>query len=256
LRRLATLDSGLPAINPRKGLIVVPGILILSTLFAAEPAASALKPADNAKVYVVYVTVVEVDADGNELILFMPKVQTTGNPAGVTVEHVDGRAFEFNCKMTMDGGPALQRTPRDAVNTPVAHKASKSALKKESPVPVPPALAPAPVAQPAAETVAKAETMPVPPAAPRQPEEFSIRTYDVSDLIATEDRLDEVGFAPLIQTLKSVVLPESWAGPATIRPFPSTKSLVIKQNGAGHRAIAEALNGLRPQIIETQPTEK
>lgn len=223
------------AIFPGKGRAVAVTISILLTaLLSGDPTATP-KPA-KPKVYVVYVTVVEVDSDGNETVLFTPKVQTTGNPAGVTVDHADGRSFEFNCQLAAAVSPSLEAPPTAITTLPVS---------KES------------------QPVSAAEILPqsknpglLKPAAPaRKPDEHFVRTYDVSDLLESTDKLTAAEFEPLMQTLKAVALPESWAGKATIRPFASTKSLVIKQTEAGHKAVAAALEELRPRVVEQDKQE-
>ena len=223
--------------------------IILSALLAAEPAPSAPKTAP-AKVYVVYVTVVEVDGDGNETVLFTPKIQTTGNPAGVTVEHVDGRNFEFNCKLATTPPAGLVVPPGDTATRPAAKlEPPKTAAVKAVPASLPGK--PLPVNPLVAEKTGgvKPQAPPQPPVS-RKITEYYVRTYDVSDLIETGDTLTEATFGPLMETIRTVALPDSWSGKATIRPFTSTKSLVIKQNSAGHAAVAAALAELRPRSLE------
>jgi hypothetical protein len=195
---------------------------------AVDPAAPA--NATSPKVYVVYVTVVEVDAEGNETVLFTPKVQTTGQPAGVTVDHIDGRSFEFQCRLAATEKPVLEQIPSLA-------KGSKSAGEDVAPVPT--AIAPANV-EPTKDHSSTER---------RARDVFFVRTYDVSDLLEPTDVVTAADFEPLIQTLKSVAAPESWTGKATIRPFASTRSLVVKQNEAGHKAVAAALHELRPRKL-------
>gem|GEM_PF-6048458 len=207
--------------------------IVMSLLFAAEPVATAPKAAAG-KVYVVYVTVVEVDADGNETVLFTPKVQTTGNPAGTTVGHVDGRSFEFHCEMMLADEPALARP------------AMVAGGQTSSTIPA--------VLVPTAKRVTAATGARGPSQTPaaRPSEEFYMRTYDVSELIDTPENepVSEADFAPLIRTIKTFAEVEGWTGKATIKPFISTKSLVIKQNAAGHQAVAAAIKKLKPKQNE------
>lgn len=217
-------------------------------ILAADPV-SVSKPAAKSKVYLVYVTVVEVDEEGNETILFTPKVQTTGNPAGVTVEHVDGRTFDFNCKLTR-GAPSGLEQPG---TVQVTGKPNRPSATKPAAGGTAPALVPATEARPIAEASKPAPS--VAAAVPNQPsrgaDEYFVRTYDVSDLLEQTENLADADFAPLMQTLKAIAVPESWTGKATIRSFPSTKSLVIKQNEAGHKAVVSALAELRPRSLDT-----
>ena len=206
--------------------------LMLAALLGADPAPAAKEA--KTKVYVVYVTVVEVDADGNETVLFTPKVQTTGDPAGVTVDHADGRSFEFNCQLAAGGVPPLERPPGATATGPAATANAVPPSSGES----------------------RAKPAPAEPTA-RKADDFFVRTYDVSDLLESTDKLTPAEFEPLIQTLKTVAVPQGWPSQATIRPFISTKSLVIKQNSAGHKAVAAPLAELRPRVAEqVKPVKK
>ncbi len=190
----------------------------LSALLSGDPgpAAPLPKPLPE-KVYVVYVTVVEVDAEGNETVLLTPKVQTTGNPAGATAQLSDGRQFEFRCDFTK----TVTENPRVPKLAKVSRNAAANGLE----------------ATPAAASGS----------ADPKVDEYLFRTYDVSALMEYERELTPEDFEPLIQTLKAVAAPESWQGKATIRPFVSTKSLVIKQTAAVHKEVAEALQELKPK---------
>lgn len=219
--------------------------LLLSALLGAEPATPS--KAAGSKVYVVYVTVVEIDAEGKETIVFTPKVQTTGAPAGITVDHADGRSFEFNCKLAAEG-PSLERA--GAAVSSAKRKAARPVLKQKMQASAPEALTPASDSRPGPTLVPQEKTAPPATGTPRKADEIYVRTYDVSDLIEAADPVTDADFAPLIQTVKTVAVPEHWTGKAAIRPFTSTKSLVIKQNDAGHKAVARALEELRPKTIE------
>jgi hypothetical protein len=259
--------------------------MLVSTLFAADAPKAA-----PAKVYVVYVTVVEVDAEGNETVLFTPKVQTTGDPAGATIEHVDGRSFEFNCKMAASPEPPLERTPDTSAKKPflltvgsTERKSSKPGLgldqpgfanrdvkaaSKEKPAyqSLSRALHNAPAKMVSAAGSRRYENTPTekhspllpsplphggegtkPKAAARPVGDYFVRTYDVSALLdePANKPLTEDHFAPVIQTIKAFAEVETWDAPAAIKPFTSTKSLVVKQTAAGHDAVAETLESLK-----------
>lgn len=229
---------------------------LLLTLLSAGPAPVTTAPkAMKSKVYVVYVTVVEIDADGTETVLFTPRVQTTGNPAGVTVDHVDGRSFEFHCQLDAAPANSLKIPQGTPIGVSAANKTDRPVAKKEVPT-VPTETIPVPPSPPlGSKTITTEKPAATRAAVSRHPKEFFIRTYDVSDLIEqpqgeNPDSATPSAYAPLIQTLKAVAVPESWSGRATIQPFPSTKSLAIKQNEAGHQAVARALAELRPRKIE------
>lgn len=89
---------------------------------------------------------------------------------------------------------------------------------------------------------------PQPPEATRIPvDEWRILVYDVSDLIQ-KSATGQPDFAPLLKQVQQQIVPKSWStqgGQGTIRGFDSTLSLVIRQNNAGHAAIAEYLQQLR-----------
>lgn len=230
--------------------------LLLSTLLGAEPAPAASAPkAAKSKVYIVYVTVVEVDDDGNETVLFTPRVQTTGNPAGVTVDHVDGRSFEFNCKLASVEANTLERPPEPRSTAPAPPRSQPPLGKKDIPTLASGNVVAPTELRPTAEIVATAKSAPAAPPVSRKVDEFFVRTYDVADLIEQSvseksDAAADSDFAPLIKTLKAVAAPEGWSGKATIRPFASSKSLAIKQNEAGHKAVTQALEELRPRKID------
>jgi hypothetical protein len=190
----------------------------LSALLSGDPslAAPAPKPLPK-KVFVVYVTVVEVDAEGNETVLLTPKVQTTGSLAGATVQLNEGRLFEFRCEF-------INSIAENSKLPKLAKVTGNSATNA-------PATIPAAVTKTAAPKI----------------DEYLFRTYDVSELMEFERELTAEDFEPLIQTLKTIASPESWQGKATIRPFVSTKSLVIKQTAAVHKEVAEALKELSPK---------
>jgi hypothetical protein len=224
--------------------------ILLTALLSADPAkASPPRPA-KAKVYVVYVTVVEVDADGNESVLFTPRVQTTGDPAGVTVNHTDGTTFEFNCKLAASDEPALERIPMlpgsKPAGDPSASKASHDEWYARSPKRSKSRDATEPQREVTSTEKAASEFRSVGPTA----DVYFVRTYDVSEMLETRENATEEDFGPLIQTLKNLAAPDSWTSKTTIRPFPSTRSLVVKQNDAGHKAVAAALEKLHPSKEE------
>jgi hypothetical protein len=84
------------------------GLSLLTALLGAEnPAAVGppLKVASPAtttakqKHYVVQIKLIEVDEQGRETVLGTPQVKTTGGNAGVSVDHADGRHFEFTINL-------------------------------------------------------------------------------------------------------------------------------------------------------------
>lgn len=90
------------------------------------------------------------------------------------------------------------------------------------------------------------------------PNEYSVKTYVVADLVSMDegDGTSKPDFEPIIERIKSTVHPESWdrkEGAATIRPFNSTSSLVVRQTASGHRAVERLLAKMRqekPRVIE------
>lgn len=226
-------------------------LLLLAAVISADaaPPVQVTKP-PRVKAYVVYVTVVELDEDGNETVVFTPKVQTTGSPAGVTVDNADGRRFEFKCQLADAEHPRLESPPLVApavAAPPPSRPLTKTAKPKTS--------SPAPVSQSSPITavnrneIAKGK----PAASTSKPEELFMRTYDVTELLGFSGEAQETDFAPLIQTIQRLAAPASWNDKASIKPFTSTKSLVVKQTAAGHRAVAAALADLK---VGSQEKEK
>lgn len=104
------------------------------------------------------------------------------------------------------------------------------------------------------------EKAPADESAPRLPDAptsgYRVQVYDVADLVPGGDRQNP-DFQPLIERLQSRVLPESWdrrGGAATVRGFASTLSLVVRQDAAGHAAVAKFLAELRRKADESQKT--
>lgn len=82
------------------------------------------------------------------------------------------------------------------------------------------------------------------------PEDFIIKTYDVADLVdLTENGMAD--FDPLIGRIKSSVMPSSWErkeAVATIRPFNSTMSIVVRQTSLGHAGVDRFLEKMRREM--------
>ncbi len=94
---------------------------------------------------------------------------------------------------------------------------------------------------------------PVTPATPTPtPARWQIQVYPVADLVGnTPDGKPD--FERLIARLEREVAPKSWAkagGEGSIRVFQSTESLVIRQDAAGHAAIAKLLEACRQEATK------
>lgn len=79
--------------------------VILAVAFGTEePAGPSSKEAPPAtktsRHFVIQVKLVEVDESGRETLLAEPRLKTTGGNAGISVDHPDGRRFEFTVRMT------------------------------------------------------------------------------------------------------------------------------------------------------------
>ena len=95
------------------------------------------------------------------------------------------------------------------------------------------------------------------PRALRRAGELQSRVYSVADIIApipgNDDKAavaepTETDYQPLIKLIQETVAPLSWDevnGPASMRPYCDTRSLVVRQTQAAHDEIATLLSQLR-----------
>lgn len=266
-----------------------------------------LKAAAKAKHYLVQIKLIEVDEQGRETVLGTPQLKTTGGNAGLSIDHTDGRRFDFT--INLHEGKAGNGSPRELapvtklgdseeesvekrldqkISMKVVQQSRKDVLRE--------------VAQQAGVNIAidpdsaksvkgllealidfKVEDEPVTEVLDRiiqplklgyavkhevvliavaekllpDPDEYSVKTYEVADLVGPVVGLDDgkPDFAPVIQRIKTTVQSETWdrkGGSATIRPFNSTSSLVVRQTTAGHAAIERLLEKMRrerPKVI-------
>lgn len=72
-----------------------------------DPMPSVKKP----RHFLVQVKLIEVDEQGRETVIGEPKLQTTGGNAGMSIDHGDGRRFEFTMKLTDRFAPAEELIP-------------------------------------------------------------------------------------------------------------------------------------------------
>ncbi len=285
-------------------------LLMAAVLGAEDPATSPpLKSAPDpvpvvrkTRHYVVQVKLIEVDDQGRESVIGEPKLQTAGGNAGISVDHPDGRRFEFTIRLTDRLGPnagnddlipakslaasqvdsitkkleqkvdlTIQQQSRREVLREVSRKAGVSlaidpdsiraiATQMESPIDLK-------VTDESLSTVLDRVLEPlnlgysikhdviliadqsklVPTA-----DEFVVKTYNVADLVKKGDQPDGElpNFVPLIDRIKSGVMTSSWErveSPATIRPFNSTLSIVVRQTPPGHVAIERLLEKIRAE---------
>lgn len=73
-------------------------------------------PVKKPRHYVVQVKLIEVDEQGRETVLGEPKLQTTGGNAGLSIDHADGRRFEFTMKLTDRLGSGDELIPAKSVS--------------------------------------------------------------------------------------------------------------------------------------------
>eukprot|EP00456_Euglypha_rotunda_P059226 TRINITY_DN493_c7_g2_i2.p5 TRINITY_DN493_c7_g2~~TRINITY_DN493_c7_g2_i2.p5 ORF type:complete len:300 (+),score=102.21 TRINITY_DN493_c7_g2_i2:3326-4225(+) len=94
--------------------------LILAAALGADEAAApprlkatpdAMPAAKKQRHFLVQVRLIEVDEHGRETVLGEPKLQTTGGNAGMSIDHGDGRRFEFTMKLTDRLGSAEELIP-------------------------------------------------------------------------------------------------------------------------------------------------
>ena len=266
-----------------------------------------LKTAAKAKHYLVQIKLIEVDEQGRETVLGTPQLKTTGGNAGLSIDHTDGRRFDFTINLhegkTGNGSPrelapvtklgdseeeSVEKRLDQKISMKVVQQSRKDVLRE--------------VAQQAGVNIAidpdsaksvkglldalidfKVEDEPVTEVLDRivqplklgyavkhevvliavaekllpDPDEYSVKTYEVADLVGPVVGLDDgkPDFAPVIQRIKTTVQSETWdrkGGSATIRLFNSTSSLVVRQTPAGHTAIERLLEKMRrerPKVI-------
>ena len=250
----------------------------------------------NPRHFVVQVKLIEVDEQGRETVLGEPKLKTTGGNAGISIDHPDGRRFEFTIRLTdrvntsEELAPArtvaldkadsvlkkleqkidldIQQQSRREVLREIARQAGVSiAVDPESVRGLADQMEAAIDMQVEDETVADALNRVIEPlklgftvkhdvvliaAADKllpAPADFVVKTYNVADLVKTDDPdTDPPELAALVERIKTSVLPASWErkeSTATIRPFNSTQSIVIRQTVPGHLAIERLLEKIR-----------
>jgi len=272
-------------------------------LKVASPATKVSKQ----KHYVVQIKLIEIDEEGNETVLGTPQVKTTGGNAGISIDHNDGRHFDFTINLrtgkNADGSgrelapaaipgelndasvesrldqkislKAEQQTRREVLREVAQQAGINIAIDPESAKSVRAQLETPIDFQVEGESVNEVLDRIVQPlklgyAVKHEvvliavaekllpdPEEYSVKTYEVADLVAPKAGTGEVKpeFGALMQQIKSTVQPETWdrkGGAATIRPFNSTSSLVVRQTAPGHLAIERLLDKLRrerPKVI-------
>jgi hypothetical protein len=291
------------------------GLLLICSALAADDSApgfpalkSTAEPVPAARKmrhYIVQVKLIEVDDQGRESVLGEPRLQTAGGNAGLSIDHPDGRRFEFTIRLTDRLGtnddliPArtmarsgedgvlkkldqklelnLQQQSRKDVLREIARRAGISiALDPESSRTI------AGEMDTAVNLVAKDEAVgdvldrllqplkleyhvkddAVVIARPDRlipaADEFILKTYDVADLIKSVDESgrESSDFAPLIDRIKTTVQPTTWdrkEAAATIRPFNSTQSIVVRQTSYAHSSIERLLDRIRreqPNLID------
>lgn len=272
----------------------------------ADPARTSSK----SRHYIIQIKLIEVDETGRESLLGSPQIKTTGGNAGISVDHPDGRRFDFTVKLHHGRGDVSgdsssgEATPElisltdqdtssvesklsDRISLKLAQRSRRDVLKElsrqtEINIAIDPECAKSAknlldmpidleakderissiidrVIQPLAlghivkhdmVLIANAEKL-LP-----EPEEYSVRTYNVGSLVVQAGNSQETkpNFEPLIQRIKLSVAPDSWdrqGSAATIRPFNSTQSLVVRQTRANHTAIERLLEKLQQQSAES-----
>lgn len=264
-------------------------------------------PAPKQKHYVVQIKLIEVDEQGRETVLGSPQLRTTGGNAGLSIDHVDGRRFDFTINLLdAKGAAAIPREfapvskaadlENETVETKLDQKITVRAVQQSRRevlravaqqagvnIAIDPESAKSVKAQLETLIDFKVENEPVTEVLDRivqplklgyvvkhevvliavaekllpDPEEYSVKTYEVADLVSPQKLAGDAkpDFAPIIQRIKTTVQPETWdrkGGSATIRPFNSTSSLVVRQTAAGHLAVERLLEKLRqerPKVI-------
>ncbi|MBC8114967.1 MAG: hypothetical protein H7062_11345 [Candidatus Saccharimonas sp.] len=259
------------------------------------------------KHYIVQIKLIEVDEQGRETVLGSPQVKTTGGNAGLSIDHADGRHFDFTINLRKGGGPnaaprdltpgalpgdtgdesverrldqkitlqAVQLSRKDVLRDVAQQAGINIAIDPESAKSVKVQLETPIDFKADGESVIEVLDRIVQPlklgyAVKHEvvliavaeklhpdPEEYSVKTYEVADLVGPKAGTGETksDFGPLIQRIKTTIQSETWdrkGGSATIRPFNSTSSLVVRQTSAGHIAVERLLDKMRqerPKVI-------
>ena len=283
------------------------GLLLILSAFGADdpiPGSPALKASPEPipvtrklRHYVVQVKLIEVDDQGKETVLGEPRLQTTGGNAGISVDHSDGRRFEFTMRLTDRLGSAddlmpartmapnseetllkkldqkidlnVQQQSRREILREITRRAginfaidpdSERSVAGDFEIPLNIAVKDEAAGdvidrllQPFKlgyivrhDVVLIATSEKLVPA----PEDFVVKTYDVADLVKASDETgrEAPNFRPLIERIKSTVQPTSWdrkEASATIRPFNSTQSIVVRQTAYAHSSIDRLLDRIR-----------
>ncbi len=292
------------------------GCSLLAALLGAENPAADVPPLKVAspstatskqKHYVVQIRLIEVDEQGRETVLGSPQVKTTGGNAGLSIDHADGRHFDFTINLrdgrvpngiardlTPAAGPgetgdesverrldrkislqSVQQSRRDVLREVAQQAGINIAIDPESAKSVKAQLESRIDFKADGESVTEVLDRIVQPlklgyavkyevvliaVAEKllpDPEEYSVKTYEVADLVAPKAGTGETkpDFGPVVQRIKTTVQPETWdrkGGSATIRSFNSTSSLVVRQTAAGHVAVERLLEKIRqerPKVI-------
>ena len=259
------------------------------------------------KHYVVQIKLIEVDEQGRETVLGSPQVKTTGGNAGLSIEHADGRHFDFTINLRQgreSNGTPLELVPGalpdvtgdESVERRLDHKITLKAVQQSRKdvlrevaqqaginIAIDPESAKSVKTQLETPIDFKADAESVTEVLDRivqplklgyavkhevvliavaekllpDPDEYSVKTYEVADLVVPKAGTDgaKPDFGLLIQRIKTTIQSETWdrkGGSATIRPFNSTSSLVVRQTAAGHVAIERLLEKMRqerPKVI-------
>ncbi len=278
-------------------------LLLAAALGADEPVAApprlkttadAMPAVRKARHYLVQVKLIEVDEQGRETVLGEPKLQTTGGNAGLSIDHADGRRFEFTMKLTDRLGSSDELIPAKSVGSAtdgvikkldqkidlsLMHQPRKDVLREiskragvsfaidpdssreilagmEVPIDIKvkdeaiasildqviePLKLEYTVRQEVVLIAAAEKLVPL-------PEDFIIKTYHVADLVKNANDDETPDLVPLIERIKSTVMPASWdrkQAAASIRSFNSTSSVVVRQTATGHAAIERFLDKIR-----------
>lgn len=280
--------------------------LVIALAGADTPAVDGppLKAATKVKHYLVQIKLIEVDEQGRETILGTPQLKTTGGNAGLSVDHPDGRRFDFTINLH-DGkaGPrelspvtklgdseevSVEKRLDQKISMKVVQQSRKDVLREVAQqagvnIAIDPESAKSVkglldalidfkvddesvtevldrIVQPLKLGYAVKHEVVLIASAEKllpDPDEYSVKTYEVADLVGPAVGLGDgkPDFAPVIQRIKTTVQSETWdrkGGSATIRPFNSTSSLVVRQTTAGHAAIERLLEKMRrerPKVI-------
>lgn len=234
----------------RSKMIVVPepvsnNLLVIGTAKQIEELQKTVKDVEP-PVDVYQIVVTRIGPDGKKTVISRPQVRAVrGTEARVEVGQEGGTVF----KMSLRVDPVSQARPAKVYPHPPLAAVNDRCFDGRIGL-VPPPAPGVSEERKVIRTVGHIAVLNTPPApasaAERKGPRLQVRAYPVADVLDGTDH--RAGAEALMQVIRMTVDPSSWSkkdGYGTIRYFPKTLSLVIRQSVDAHRRISELLKKLR-----------